>query len=783
MLALVLAGRGDLDLMTYVLPARAPASSRPGARGRPVRPERELPTAPSRSGVRHAASIAAGRMAQRGDTQGPRAPGPAFSFGFSRIPVHSSASGLLRPSQVPIESSEGPHLRGDQHDQEAERPAQEVPVASWDVSKIPVFPPDRPNRPQAPSLFTAPLPSAIHTNLAIGRVDDPLEHEVHDRKDAAAPEPTKARPLAAVESALASEGSILDSETRAIMESRFGNDFSKVRVHTGPEAQLATQSIGAVACTFDRHIVLDAPSIRAAGRDLLAHELAHVVQQGDADRPTRVSHPDEASELAADGAADAVATGRPAHLTPQHHLAGTVMRQPPNPAHARGYAGEQGMGFAGYPAPTWALIEGPSGAAGHGVTTRGFDAVAVRVEGNFEIHLVDNKSLARAGNVSSATALTRNLASNLDALITRVNGAAYNDFPQIAQVRTALTQARTALNTPGAQLPSNVRVIVTNFGGQSTGVTADLAARGVQFRNLNAPPTGGAPPTGAPRTQSLPSGPGGPAGPGAQTGQSGGPGGQASAPGSAARAVPQPQGPVRQGGTAAAAARPAASSLAEPLAKQLGEQQRFLRRAITITRVLKVGLVVLQVIGELDTAFSMINMAQKKAAGEAFLLDKELKRAEDLAGEATTMQREYEAYSKRLTTWKWELLGLLNPPRGRVVAAAVDALSLLGDQDLLIGDLDERIGRLAKLQKVTEARERFAEEMLKSPVVGTGAFAATIFGAYLDLGHINGALSRAMSALTAERAAAAADKPFFLNYVRQCQEWIATYDQQHGGTP
>jgi hypothetical protein len=235
-------------------------------------------------------------------------------------------------------------------------------------------------------------------------------------------------------------------------------------------------------------------------------------------------------------------------------------------------------------------------------------------------------------------------------------------------------------------------------------------------------------------------------------------------------------------GPAAAATRPGASSLAEPLAEQLGEEQRFLRRAITVTRVLKVGLVVLEVIGEVDTAFSMINMAQKKAAGEAFLLDKELKRAEYLAGEATTMQREYEAYSKQLTTWKWELLQLLSPPRGRVLAAAVDAFSLLGDQDSLIGDLDERIGRLAKLQKVTEALERTAEEMLKSGALGADAFAATIFGAYDDLGHINGALRGAMSALTAERAAAAEDKPFFLNYVRQCQDWIAKYDQQHGGT-
>jgi hypothetical protein len=425
----------------------------------------------------------------------PASPGPVSS---PVIQNHHAAIHSLAASQPPRPS----HPRSDQYEQATEWPAPEMHVPSWDFTKIPVS-------------TTPPIPDGPLKNPAIERAGDPLEYELDDRKDLTAPEQTKARPLLAVESALASEGSTLDHETRAIMEPRFGHDFSKVRVHMGTQARLATQSIGAVAFTFDRHIVLGAPSIQMAGRDLLAHELAHVLQQGDADQPMRVSHPQDAIELAAARAADAAATRRPAHLTPQPHLAGTVMRQPPG--HARGYAGEQGMGFAGYPQPEWALIEGPSGAAGHGVTASGFDAVAVRVQGTFEIHLVDNKSLARAGNVSSATALTKNLISNLDALIATVNDVRLNGFARIAQVRASLAQARAALSTPGAQLPSNVRLIVTNVGGRSTGVTANLAAQGVQFRNLNAPPTGAQP------AQAPPTTPGSPAGPAAQTGQGGGP--------------------------------------------------------------------------------------------------------------------------------------------------------------------------------------------------------------------------------------------------------------------
>src|SRR5262245_12404447 len=113
--------------------------------------------------------------------------------------------------------------------------------------------------------------------------------------------------------------------------------------------------------------------------------------------PTWISPPDSLPESIADAAAHAVLHGRDARLVPMSGPGGTLLRQPP-PAHSRGYAGEQAMGFTGYQQPTWALIEGPSGSAGHGVTTRGFDAVAVRVEGPFEVHLVDNKALARVGN-------------------------------------------------------------------------------------------------------------------------------------------------------------------------------------------------------------------------------------------------------------------------------------------------------------------------------------------------------------------------------------------------
>jgi hypothetical protein len=86
---------------------------------------------------------------------------------------------------------------------------------------------------------------------------------------------------------------------------------------------------------------------------------------------------------------------------------------------ARGTAGEQGMGFAYSQEQGWAFLEGPSGTSGHASNAAGFDGVAFRTDGPPEIHILDNKSLAREGNVGSATAITDNLGQNLDALAQR----------------------------------------------------------------------------------------------------------------------------------------------------------------------------------------------------------------------------------------------------------------------------------------------------------------------------------------------------------------------------
>lgn len=90
-----------------------------------------------------------------------------------------------------------------------------------------------------------------------------------------------------VQETLRSGGQPLDAATRAFMEPRFGQDFSRVRVHADLKAAESSRSINALAYTVGRDVVFGAGSYSpqtTSGRQLLAHELAHVVQQGFSNR-------------------------------------------------------------------------------------------------------------------------------------------------------------------------------------------------------------------------------------------------------------------------------------------------------------------------------------------------------------------------------------------------------------------------------------------------------------------------------------------------------------------
>lgn len=108
----------------------------------------------------------------------------------------------------------------------------------------------------------------------------------------------------------------LDRDTLGFMESRFGRSLGDVRIHADHAADTAARAVGARAFTIGRHISFAAGEYSPAtreGKHLLAHELAHAVQNERVGTPStlamsaiEISDPREPAELAAERAADQV---------------------------------------------------------------------------------------------------------------------------------------------------------------------------------------------------------------------------------------------------------------------------------------------------------------------------------------------------------------------------------------------------------------------------------------------------------------------------------------------
>ncbi|MFI6449615.1 DUF4157 domain-containing protein [Kitasatospora sp. NPDC050543] len=121
--------------------------------------------------------------------------------------------------------------------------------------------------------------------------------------------------------ALLGDGVPLPAALRAEQETRFGVPLGDVRVHDDPAAHRLARRHLARALTVGSDIVFNEGHYQPgsqAGQGLLAHELAHVVQQsGRRDvAPAGATRPGAAHEGAADSAAQAWAGGGPVHAGP-----------------------------------------------------------------------------------------------------------------------------------------------------------------------------------------------------------------------------------------------------------------------------------------------------------------------------------------------------------------------------------------------------------------------------------------------------------------------------------
>ncbi|CAD7797910.1 hypothetical protein CHRY9390_00248 [Chryseobacterium aquaeductus] len=77
-------------------------------------------------------------------------------------------------------------------------------------------------------------------------------------------------------------GSVMESETKNMMESRFGADFSNVKIHTGSQAVQMSRELNAQAFAVGNDIYFNEGKYNPnsdSGKHLLAHELTHTIQQ------------------------------------------------------------------------------------------------------------------------------------------------------------------------------------------------------------------------------------------------------------------------------------------------------------------------------------------------------------------------------------------------------------------------------------------------------------------------------------------------------------------------
>ncbi len=116
-------------------------------------------------------------------------------------------------------------------------------------------------------------------------------------------------------------GSPLPAAQASQFGASLGADLSAVRVHTGESSARAADELGARAFTVGNDIHFGASEFRpndAGGAHLLAHEVAHTVQQGGqrgAQAKLEVGSPTDALEGEADRAADAMVSGAPAQVS------------------------------------------------------------------------------------------------------------------------------------------------------------------------------------------------------------------------------------------------------------------------------------------------------------------------------------------------------------------------------------------------------------------------------------------------------------------------------------
>jgi hypothetical protein len=195
-----------------------------------------------------------------------------FAHDFSRIPIHPPAAGIQTKLAI--------NKPGDIYEQEADQVSEQI------------------MRMPDPELQLACPCGGGCPKCQTEQVGQGRERLHTKRIGSSNLEQTPAPPI--VHEASRSPGQPLDAVTRAFIEPHFGYDFSRVRVHTDGEAGKSARAVSARAYTLGHSIVFGegqySPATRS-GNLLLAHELAHVVQQDAAVEPDAATYLEDSNIL------------------------------------------------------------------------------------------------------------------------------------------------------------------------------------------------------------------------------------------------------------------------------------------------------------------------------------------------------------------------------------------------------------------------------------------------------------------------------------------------------
>ena len=184
---------------------------------------------------------------------------------LSRARDESTEPGVDRPGGLSLQRKPTIGAADDPYEREADRVAQRV----MSMPRPEVIPGNSESMPTTREARGAAEPPAATISRLPARV--PADRQA------------SFEPGAEFEARLsASEGSPLPASAREFMEPRFEADFSAVRLHTGREAAQLNRAVRARAFTHGHDIYLGEGRDNvesSAGRQLLAHELTHTIQQ------------------------------------------------------------------------------------------------------------------------------------------------------------------------------------------------------------------------------------------------------------------------------------------------------------------------------------------------------------------------------------------------------------------------------------------------------------------------------------------------------------------------